>query len=557
MRPDLVLFLASEKANTDPLQPDGSAISYVFRLTKCFMEVAWDTPVHIYYLLATNDGVPQLEGKALTGFLRSAMKENNLHVWKYISVHNEDDVFTRVQLFVKEWLAGELTGSQAAAFTEVHYKNGQRYLNELVETTLPQPANTVFRKKGNYIVAGGLGAIGGALLQELAQKYQANLFIISKGIYSETRKEQCKELERSGARVFYYKGDVTDLIALREIYKRIKQEAGDIHGVINLVRAHDSKSIVTKSWESFCHISEVKIKSTLNLDLVTENDNVDLFMLFASIGAYGARGDSDYAFSVAYQNAFCQYRNQLKSAGKRSGNSVSLCWGPWEEDRLFPGSREKMKSLGFDLINMASAFRWIEASCAYEGSVIGLWTVCDQSKINNLLGIKGPSESNARYEATSKFESLIEKWEMEKVHGRSIAIEEIRNVISVEEMKNISAALVERIYNVTRANTVMNGNGHAAEQNKDDLNDQQVAATGLMEILQVIRESVIQLLQLDSLDNEKPLQDYGLDSIIAMRLSTRLHKKLKRAVSPNLFIEFPTVNGLSQYLNNTTEGVPI
>jgi acyl carrier protein len=556
VRPDVVLFLASEKANADFLQQDGSAISYIFRLSKCLMEVAWDSPVHIYYLLATSDAVPQLESKALTGFFRSAMKENNLHVWKYISIHNEDDIFTRFQLFVKEWLAGELPGSQAAVFTEVHYKNGQRYLNELVETTLPQSANTAFRRKGNYIVAGGLGAIGGALLQELAKKYQANLFIISKGAYSETRKEQCKELERSGARVFYYTGDVTDLIALREIYKQIKQEAGEIHGVINLVRAHDSKSIVTKSWESFCHISEVKIKSTLHLDLVTENDHLDLFMLFASIGAYGARGDSDYAFSVAYQNAFCQYRNQLQSAGKRNGNAVSLCWGPWEEDRLFPGSREKMRSLGFDLINMAAAFRWIEAACAYEGSVIGLWTVCDRSKINNVLGIKGPSESNAKHEATGKFESLIEKWEKEKLHGRSVAIEEIRNVISVEEMKNISAGLVERIYSLTCVNTAMNGNGHASSQNKHDSNDQ-VVETGLMEILQIIRESVIQLLQLDHLDNDKPLQDYGLDSIIAMRLSTQLHKKLKRAVSPNLFLDFPTVKELSQYLNNTTEDVPI
>ncbi|MCG8363406.1 MAG: acyl carrier protein, partial [Pseudanabaenales cyanobacterium] len=51
------------------------------------------------------------------------------------------------------------------------------------------------------------------------------------------------------------------------------------------------------------------------------------------------------------------------------------------------------------------------------------------------------------------------------------------------------------------------------------------------------------------LDWSHPLQDYGLDSIIAMQLATTLEKHLKRPVQPRWLIEHPTLNLLMEKLN--------
>ncbi|MEL7147529.1 MAG: acyl carrier protein, partial [Bacteroidota bacterium] len=74
---------------------------------------------------------------------------------------------------------------------------------------------------------------------------------------------------------------------------------------------------------------------------------------------------------------------------------------------------------------------------------------------------------------------------------------------------------------------------------------------------QIISEAVSEVLEIEDLDFEKPFQDYGLDSIIAMRLSTKLEKKLSREIQPQLLIEFPTVIELTEHLENEDRSIMI
>ena len=580
--PDTVLVLGPSATSL----PGEADISTVLQLTRSLMQTAWDEPIRLYYIYHSSPDMPNLGSEALSGFFHSAMKENDKHVWKSIRSDNGNDSMIMHQLLLKEWLADECSCPAAGKFLEVRYEEGQRSVKELVETgpalaafvdTLAAsaggPAAPLFRQGGNYIVAGGMGYIGSSLLQILAKKYRANLAVIARGAKEGARKEQCEKLEQQGARVYYFAGDISDLDALELIYNRIKQELGEIHGVINLARVHESKSIMAKTGESFSRVSDIKIKGTFNLDRLTKNDKLDIFLSFASIGAYGARGDSDYAYSVAYQNAFSRYRNQLTKKGERSGMAVSFCWGPWEEDKLFPESRRKMQSLGFDLINMGAAWPLIEAARSYEDPVIGICAVNDKAKIKAYLGMKEqPAEVKDGPVAPdvimgNPLETMIGKWEREKLKGRSIDIIEIRGAISVEEMENMDTSMVERIYGLCFENGAGSANGHKVSSNEQNgsSNGHRASSNGQNGLSnghavssnghktegagQVIRDLVMQVLQIEALDNEKPLQDYGLDSIMAMRLSTRLEKKLNREVKPHLLIEFPTVKALAKYLS--------
>jgi acyl carrier protein len=46
----------------------------------------------------------------------------------------------------------------------------------------------------------------------------------------------------------------------------------------------------------------------------------------------------------------------------------------------------------------------------------------------------------------------------------------------------------------------------------------------------------------------EPLQNYGLDSISATVLATRLEKQLKLEIRPQWLIEFPTIEALARHL---------
>ncbi len=259
-KPDMVLMLGPGKTNSPSVHPVEKELQWVYQLAQCLMQAAWEEPVQLYYCYETTDANTRLELTALSGFFRSAMKENPNHVWTSVRLHQVQQEAAKYQLIVKEWLGAEAVVPGTGRYTVIQYKDGQRYAQELIETNLPAATAPAFRKNGHYIIAGGMGYIGSSLLEKLATQYQAHLAILSSGPYDEARKRQCDQWRQAGAKVYYHVCDITDMAALQATYAQVKQELGDIHGVINLARKHDSKSILSKSWDSFYTTSQVKIR---------------------------------------------------------------------------------------------------------------------------------------------------------------------------------------------------------------------------------------------------------------------------------------------------------
>jgi acyl carrier protein len=51
-----------------------------------------------------------------------------------------------------------------------------------------------------------------------------------------------------------------------------------------------------------------------------------------------------------------------------------------------------------------------------------------------------------------------------------------------------------------------------------------------------------------SVEREKPLIDYGLDSLVAVSLSGQLEQLLGRPISPSIAWEFPTISEIAAHL---------
>jgi acyl carrier protein len=210
---------------------------------------------------------------------------------------------------------------------------------------------------------------------------------------------------------------------------------------------------------------------------------------------------------------------------------------------------EKWTKFGCDLIEMKSAFPLIEATCAYPYGDIGINAVKDAGKIRNWFWIGGetdrvrPVEDRGRQseDRGRQIEEIIERWEEDKIKGIVPDFGQIRESISVDEMNTMPSSLVDRIYNL------------CFEQ---QATIPHTAATSF-DHMQIIREIIGEVLQLEKIDDDEPFQNYGLDSIKAMRLSTRLEKKMNRPVQPQWFIEFPTVIELSQHLNSINQAILI
>ncbi|MEX3629195.1 MAG: acyl carrier protein [Burkholderia sp.] len=121
----------------------------------------------------------------------------------------------------------------------------------------------------------------------------------------------------------------------------------------------------------------------------------------------------------------------------------------------------------------------------------------------------------------------IDGWEAERRAGRQISVEAVAAVATIEQLRALDPGLITRV--------------HALLFDAD-------AAPAAADLEALIDATVRDVLKLKQLDPATPFQNYGLDSISATVLATRLEKALGREIRPQWLIDFSTARALSAHL---------
>jgi 3-oxoacyl-(acyl-carrier-protein) synthase/acyl carrier protein/NAD(P)-dependent dehydrogenase (short-subunit alcohol dehydrogenase family) len=579
--PDVVFCLAPPGCKKGDADINLNPVSLLFHLSRGLMRQAWGHDVRLFYLFDQAPAAPCLESEALGGFLHSAMLENDHHLWKLISFTESGLPPTRHQILLQEWLSeyplpGEVSSATLATHIdsrscEIRYVNAERLVRTFVKTTFdssPTISQTAgFRRGGTYLITGGLGPIGSQLCRELASRFQATLVIFSKGLLNEEKEEQIALLRSLGSKVHYFSVDVADAPALGLAYQQVKDRVGDIHGIIHLARFVEDGLIPSKSWESFQRVTRAKVLGTILLDEITANEPLEFFIMFSSIAAYGIRGSSDYAYSNAFQNAFARYRNRLVNMGKRAGNTIAQCWGPWSVDTYMPENRNlRFEAAGWGLIDMREAFAIIDRSSRLSKSVIGMMKVTDRWKIGNLFGLEAPmTDSDLRVsDPWGKLDIQLQSLERQQ---RKKTVPEVVELLAGYAIEDMPPPLVERVHRLLFAGTE-GCSIDPVEESEDceapigtvaicaapqaklfTLSESVESVIEKSDIQDILRDTIREVLKLrHDYDDDKTFQHYGLDSISAMQLATRLEKRVALPIRPQWFIEYSTVRMLAEHL---------
>ncbi len=556
--PEVVLFLGPVADEGGSIHPREKDLSEVFHLSQKLMNQCWGEKLHIYYLYGSGLQHPRLDCEALSGFVRSAMKENENHTWTLIGDYSGDSNLTRPQLLAREWLFGS-PGS-----AEIRHTTAGRQARTLVEAHPESKAPTPFRDHGIYLIAGGFGYLGRQLSLELARRFQATLVLLSRGGLDESRAGHCQALEAFGSKVLCESVDITDAKRLGEVYQGVIDKVGAIHGVFHLARHHEDQMIARKTWDSFSRVLQPKVQGLLNLDELTRDQKLDFFALFSSLGAYGVRGSSDYSCAGAFQNAFSILRNRWVAEGRRAGATTSLCWGPWLEDHLFPETRAKLVGAGFALIGMERGFEILERALTGKVSPVALMLAGDAPKVRAMFQLKANEPAAPPRPEPISVERDLQEWEERKSRGEDIA-GAVAARISAEALDTLPDAVIPRVYRLLFGS---NGeNGHHEPNGRNGRNGTPKPPPGPAtpepstpeELSSIIRTLVSEILELASIEDDHTFQNYGLDSISGMQLAVRLEKRLKREVPPQCLVNHPTVSALTAYLgveNGVAPAIP-
>lgn len=395
------------------------------------------------------------------------------------------------------WTA--LAAELGARTTEdkVAWRGGARFVERLARMAGPVAAGAwAVRADAGYLISGGLGGLGLALAEWLAERGARHVLLLGRSAPSSAARETLASLERRGVAVRIAAVDVADEAGLRRELDAWRRAGGPaVRGVVHAAGVWRDLPMAQMSPEDLSAVLAPKVAGTLALERCVGAD-LDFFLSCSSLSAVlPAHGQANYAAGNAFLDAHAQWR---RAHGRPA---LSINWGPWsgigfgasEHGRR---AHERLESFGLRRIAPAPALAALGALLARGGAQATVVTV-DWALL-------------ARVDAPLARTALLTE-----VAGGLVA-----PTASAEPL----AGLGQRVASAA-----------PAEQ-------ETMVRDGVAEIIaRVFRRPVSELRR------DEPLPNLGLDSLMAVEIKNRIRAELGLDVPLARFLEGSTADGLADF----------
>lgn len=367
------------------------------------------------------------------------------------------------------------------------YVRGERQV-QIAEPIDIKPDNN-FNLKPNSVcvVVGGMGGIGLIVANHLARQYKVRLALVGRSNLNEKSQAELKNLASLTSQVEYIQGDIANKQEAENIIHKIKHRFGSINCIFQSAGITKDSIILKKELSDFEKVLAAKVLGTYYLDQLTQQEPLDYFVLFSSAaGVLGNVGQSDYASANVFLDCFAEWRNQQVVYGRRQGCTVSINWPVWEEGGLQVDEKTKA------WMQQAKGMVPITTTTALEA-----FTRILEQKLEQVVVLTGDSEKIKNLFYTTYPEINLERNsdQFAPVPNQNIILNEI-----IEDLKILSAELLK-----ADAKTI---------------------------------------------ETNKELSKYGLDSIIMLNMLGRIDKKYNISLLPTAFSEYPTIETLAEHVLN-------
>ena len=225
----------------------------------------------------------------------------------------------------------------AEAGPALGFMRAARHLGKIVVTANPL-ARGRLRQDRTYLVTGGLGGIGCAVAEWLADRGAGTIVLNGRRDPDAEARETIEALRRKGIRVEVELADVTDVAALDAMLARMDAELPPLGGVIHSVGVLSDAALTNQTWESFERVLWPKIVGAWHLHRATRGRDLDLFVLFSSrVGVMGNPGQANHAAANAFLDQLAGHRRARGLAGQ------AIAWGAWSDIGEAAEQRERIE----------------------------------------------------------------------------------------------------------------------------------------------------------------------------------------------------------------------
>ncbi len=461
----------------------------------------------------------------------------------------------------------------------IRYREGTRYVAALAEVeSFQKMPQSPWREGGRYLITGGAGGLGLLFAAEIARTTRnVTLILTGRSLLDTARENKIKELREAGAQVIYRQLDVIDQKAVENLVHAVVQEFGGLDGIIHSAGVIRDAFILNQSEAESLEVLSPKVNGLVNLDEATQDLKLDFFLLFSSQAAVlGNPGQAVYAAANAFLDSYVEYRNELVAVQERHGATLSVNWALWQEGGMgIEDAAEKIirENTGMIPLRTSSAF---------------------------LALYQGMEQGKARLMVMEGSRPLMERWlfgrqESGEYHGREnrritedllvkaaallqVGVEDLEEDTAWDEHGFDQVTLTKlvgelnREYGLQLSSAVFSSfptlrslAGYLSGQSAEEDGEQPGAAVSVpahatadaavlpagelaedaVEYLKKRLSAVIKLPP-HRIEENAPLEKYGIDSVMVMQLTNELEKTFG-SLPKTLFFEYQNLRELTGY----------
>jgi thioesterase domain-containing protein/NAD(P)-dependent dehydrogenase (short-subunit alcohol dehydrogenase family)/acyl carrier protein len=349
------------------------------------------------------------------------------------------------------------------------------------------------RRDGAYLVTGGLGALGLRVADWLAGQGAGTIALLGRKAPSAVVEKQLEAIRAKGAKVVALQGDVTNAASLGKALKQIPKDT-PLRGVIHAAGVLADGILADMTLVQLDRALQPKLAGTWNLHQATLDAPLDFFVMFSSVASIlGSPGQGNYAAGNAFLDALAHAR---RAAGLPA---TAINWGPWADAGMAAeaGRDDAVRSRGIGLI---------------------------------------PAEAGLE---------LLGKLLATKVPQVAVIDAEWGEVLKI--MGSRRPALLADI-----ASTVGSAAGAETSSRIDQAFRKELAAadgpTRLSLVRGYIQQELARIMGVgpETLETDRQLSSFGLDSLLALELKNNLEGRLDFTLPMAKLMEGPTIASLAE-----------
>ncbi|MES2945163.1 MAG: type I polyketide synthase [Pseudomonadota bacterium] len=380
----------------------------------------------------------------------------------------------------------------------VSWRGGRRFAKRLVDAALPPATDSVtFDANGTCLVLGAFGGLGPLLAEWLVAHGAKTLVLVGRREPSAALAAQLRGLT---ATVHLHCADVSDHGAMAALLHDIKTGMPPLRSVFHLAGSVADGALVKQDWPRFSSVLGAKADSARILDVLTRDLPLQHFVLFSTSAALiGNLGQANHAAANTCLDALAHHRRELGLPG------LSINWGAWSgAGAVIDGDyAERMAASGVRTMAPEAGFDALARAMAADRAQIGVVPL-DWPKFLAAYGDRVPV--------------FFSRMAVRAAGSQRTVAAGTRNHQPTVDLRALLA-------------------GTAPEQRREQLQF----------FLAAEAAAVLGMADASRVDPDHPLNELGLDSLLALELRTRLGTAVGKKQAATLLFNYPSVAALTQF----------